>query len=319
LTVSRHKTIKERETARSDPTLRGAASPPVLLCLDGEPGEVLAEGSPGGRASASLSLTLIRRGARMTSDPADIRLSMNLTGTERGSCEWISAGRRITHAGEPDGIYLSPPGLDFEASPSADGQILMIRLPSDLMSLALGDLGVAVGSIIERICMPDRLLSNMAMALRRELALGLPNGPLYWAEISDGLALNIVERHVLEPVAIRASVLPKSSIRKLNDLVGDCMGEQITLDDLAGAAGYSRFRFLRAFTKTLGMTPSRYVMHRRARAAIFMARCSRDSLASIASATGFADQSHLCRWCKQVYGIRLSEIRPPIPPRIFSC
>ncbi len=39
------------------------------------------------------------------------------------------------------------------------------------------------------------------------------------------------------------------------------------------------------------------------------AQHSRDSFAFIASVTGFSDQSNLHRWCKQVYGIRLSDVR----------
>jgi AraC family transcriptional regulator len=241
---------------------------------------------------------------------SDTRLSFNLTGSADLSCEWVSAGRRITHSAEAGAIYLSPPGLDFEASTNADAQILGILIPSDLSSLALGDLGLSADRIIERVAVLDHRLLAIATALRSELTQGLPNGPLYWTELSDALAFNVLQRHISQPASLPASLLSKSSIRKINDLIGDSMDEPITLDDLAAAAGYGRFRFLRAFTKTIGMTPSRYVMHRRVQAAVSMAKGSRDSLASIAYATGFADQSHLARWCKQVYGFRLSDVRP---------
>jgi AraC family transcriptional regulator len=241
---------------------------------------------------------------------ADTRLSFNLSGTAGSSCEWVSAGRRVRHSAEPGAIYLSPPGMDFEASTDVDAQILSVLIPADLISLALGDLGLSAGCIVERVAVPDRQLFAIATALRRGLTHGQPNGALFWSELSGALALNVLQRHVSQPAALPAGLLPKSSIRKINDLIGDSMDEQITLDDLATAAGYGRFRFLRAFTKTIGMTPSRYVMHRRVQAAVSMTKDSRDSFASIAYATGFADQSHLARWCKQVYGFRLSDIRP---------
>jgi AraC family transcriptional regulator len=146
------------------------------------------------------------------------------------------------------------------------------------------------------------------VALRRELALGLPNGSIHWTEISDILASNVARHHVSRAGALRSSVLPETSIRKINDLISNTLGQQIALDDLAQAAGYSRFHFLRTFTKSLGMTRSKYVMHRRVQAAVSMAKGTRESLASIAYATGFAD--HLSRWCRKVYGVRLSEMRP---------
>ncbi len=304
--------IAERETAPSEHRDKGNPPSPSspLLCLEGEPARLLAEGSSGGTANASLSHWQVRQGARMAACPADTRLGFNLTGSARSSCEWISAGRRISHAAEPGALYLSPPGLDFQASPDVDTQILMVSLPATLMSLAFGDLGVPTSLAIELVAAQHRQLLDLAVALRRELALGLPNGPIYWTEISDTLASIVARHHASRAVAPRTSVLPNVSIRKINDLIAETMGQPIALEDLAQAAGYSRFHFLRTFTKTLGMTPSRYVMHRRVRAAVSMAKDTRDSLTSIACATGFADQSHLSRWCRKVYGVRLSEMRP---------
>jgi AraC family transcriptional regulator len=304
--------IGERETARlehrDDDNPPSPSSP--LMCLEGEPARLLAEGSSGGTANASVSHWQVSQGARMAVCPVDTRLGFNLTGSARSSCEWISAGRRLFHAAEPGALYLTPPGLDFQASPDVDTQILMVTLPATLMSLAFGDLGVPASLAIELIAVQNRQLLDLAVALRREIALGLPNGPIYWTEISDTLASIVARQHASRAGAPQTTVLPNVSIRKINDLIAETMGQEIALEDLAQAAGYSRFHFLRTFTKTLGMTPSRYIMHRRVRAAVSMAKATRLSLASIACATGFADQSHLSRWCRKVYGFRLSEVRP---------
>lgn len=304
--------IDERETARLEhrDDDNPPSSSPLLLCLEGEPPKLLAEGSPGGTASASVSHRLVKQGARMAACPSDTLLGFNLTGSAHSYCEWISAGRRIPHSAEPGALYLSPPGLDFQASPGIDAQILTVSLPATLMSLAFGDLGVPASQAIELVAAQNRRLLDLAVALQRELALGLPNGLIYWTEISDTLASDVARYHASRAGALRTSVLPNVSIRKINGLIDETMGQQIALEDLAQAAGYSRFHFLRTFTKTLGMTPSRYVMHRRVRAAVSMAKNTRDSLTSIAYATGFADQSHLSRWCRKVYGVRLSEVRP---------
>jgi AraC family transcriptional regulator len=62
------------------------------------------------------------------------------------------------------------------------------------------------------------------------------------------------------------------------------------------------------FTRSVGMTPHRYVVHLRLQAAIGRIREGRAGLAGIAADTGFSDQSHLSRWMRRVHGVTLSEI-----------
>ena len=70
---------------------------------------------------------------------------------------------------------------------------------------------------------------------------------------------------------LTASVLTVPALRRVNDFIAISLDQQISLADLAQVAGKSRFHFLRLFTRAVGMTPARYVMHRRSKAAISMA------------------------------------------------
>jgi AraC family transcriptional regulator len=55
------------------------------------------------------------------------------------------------------------------------------------------------------------------------------------------------------------------------------------------------------------MTPHRYVIHLRLQAAIWHIRNGMN-LAEVAASTGFADQSHLSRWIRRVYGVAPSQL-----------
>jgi AraC-like DNA-binding protein len=67
-----------------------------------------------------------------------------------------------------------------------------------------------------------------------------------------------------------------------------------TLVDLARELGVSRYQFLRAFVRQVGITPHAYLVQRRVTLARRLIRAGR-SLAEAATLAGFCDQSHLTR------------------------
>lgn len=83
-------------------------------------------------------------------------------------------------------------------------------------------------------------------------------------------------------------------------------------DELAAAAGCSRFALYRGFRRAYGMSPSDYQRQLRLREARrLLARGGRAaaSVAEVAAAAGFADQSHLTRWFVRYYGMTPGEYR----------
>lgn len=85
--------------------------------------------------------------------------------------------------------------------------------------------------------------------------------------------------------------------------------EHPSLDDLAQAAGMSRFAFLRAFRARLGETPIRYLERKRMQEAIALLRFSALNVSEIAATCGYADHSHFTRRFRTVVGCTPSEYR----------
>ncbi|MGQ5598267.1 helix-turn-helix domain-containing protein [Streptomyces sp. ESR1.13] len=76
----------------------------------------------------------------------------------------------------------------------------------------------------------------------------------------------------------------------------------IPADELAAAAGCSRFALNRAFRAEYGMAPSDYLRglrQRRARALL----AAGAGPAAVAADCGLADQPHMARWFRRTYGI----------------
>lgn len=102
--------------------------------------------------------------------------------------------------------------------------------------------------------------------------------------------------------ALGASALGAPDLARAKTRIDDDPTSPISLAELAREAGVSRFQVLRGFAKLTGLTPHAYIVQRRLDAARTMIARG-DTLASAATACGFADQSHLSRAFARRYGV----------------
>jgi AraC family transcriptional regulator len=161
---------------------------------------------------------------------------------------------------------------------------------------------------MERLSGHDRALLDLARRLALESASNYPNGSLYWNEAADGFIDGLGARHTSRSQQPAQGTLGKKMLERLRDYVVAYLHEPIEVATLARMAGRSPFHFSRMFSRSVGMTPHRYIVHLRLRRAIELVRDGRSSLAQIAARTGFAQQGHLSRWVRRVHGVTLSQL-----------
>ena len=97
-------------------------------------------------------------------------------------------------------------------------------------------------------------------------------------------------------------------VATVRELLDDRAAENVGLDELAAAAGLSRFHLIRVFRRRYGMTPFAYQRSRRIEKAREVLRAG-SSLADAAATAGFADRSHLGRAFRAVMGSTPGEYR----------
>ncbi len=83
--------------------------------------------------------------------------------------------------------------------------------------------------------------------------------------------------------------------RRAKELLATNLSGNLRLADLAKECGLSASQFGRAFRKSVGMPPHRWMLQQRIERAKTLLRNSETSLAGIALASGFFDQSHFTR------------------------
>ena len=88
----------------------------------------------------------------------------------------------------------------------------------------------------------------------------------------------------------------------------------LTADDLAAAAGCSRYAAYRAFHQAYGLAPSDYQRQLRVHAARRLLSRGVPPVVAAAEA-GFADQAHLTRWFRRYYGITPGTYRNAVRPQ----
>ncbi|HTC53923.1 MAG TPA: AraC family transcriptional regulator [Steroidobacteraceae bacterium] len=81
------------------------------------------------------------------------------------------------------------------------------------------------------------------------------------------------------------------------------LGLKMEISQLANVVALTRSHFSRAFKHSVGLSPRDYVLVRRVERAKVMISGTREPLAEVALACGFADQAHLNRRFRDIVGI----------------
>jgi AraC-like DNA-binding protein len=121
--------------------------------------------------------------------------------------------------------------------------------------------------------------------------------------------LRLLARHATSATVVSSggpavATAPAAALiaRRVRDRLHDGYADLLTADDLATAAGCSRYAATRAFAAVYGLAPSDYQRQLRLRAARALL-IGGTSAAEAAASAGFADQAHLTRWFRRYYGV----------------
>lgn len=196
-------------------------------------------------------------------------------------------------------VVLIPAGEVHSCNPADDGRwsYQMLYLDPAWIGGVVGEMGVFDAMVLnrlppdvaprrvhERLTQLNKCLFSSATDEDKEAALLVFVGDLF--------AEGRLRRKV------RTGVLDSARLRAVQALIAERCAESLSLDKLAREAGMSRYHFVRAFSRAIGMTPHAWQLDRRIERARALLEQGM-SLADAALQLGFADQSHFQRAFKQ--------------------
>jgi AraC-like DNA-binding protein len=195
----------------------------------------------------------------------------------------------------PDELHTGHKGTEdgwlYRAFYPDSGQITSLLAELELPTHHLPAFGATLyrdQDLVNGFCQLHRLLESPATALQQQTV---------WRE----LVLSLLQRHAAVPDAGKPGKEHRA-VRLAKELLHAQLAAPPSLETLAEAVNLSPFHFARVFRRATGMPPHTWLMQQRiARArALLQSGCLP---LEVAMQLGFADQSHLSRQFKQVYGV----------------
>lgn len=217
--------------------------------------------------------------------------------------------RGARHVAPAGSLVAVNPDELHDGQPSEDGYAYRMLYPSVALVQGIADELADRPAGFPAFVQP--VMQDAEVAARLSEAHALMEGRADRLAVDQALtaALSLmVRRHSRSDARGRRLGREIAPIRRARQVVDDFFMQDLTLDDLAAAAGLSRFYFLRTFRREVGVTPHAYLTGRRIAAA--KAQLQGDlPLSEVALACGFYDQSHFTRAFKGATGVTPGQYR----------
>lgn len=203
-----------------------------------------------------------------------------------------------THDFACGAIYLRDFSERYRADMKTGFDFLLVEFPQAVLQQAT-EQPVSLGALLSAppTGSHDAVLHHLALALLPALGQSHAATGLFVEQVTAAMAAHVVLRYgdVRPPATPRRGRLSALQEARAKEMLSVRAEGAHSAQAVADACGLSRSYFIEAFRETTGQTPYQWVQAQRvARAQALLARPDL-SLAAIALACGFADQSHFTR------------------------
>ncbi len=218
--------------------------------------------------------------------------------------------RQHIHQGE---LFLTPGGspsteMRWRSLSPEPPRTLRLLLSTELLSRTaqeIADCDYTRLALIQRPGFQDPVLTQIGLALWRELEQPSPAGKLYAQTAAQMLAVHLLRHYITVGRAFKdpAQGLNHQQMRRVIDFIEAHLGQDLSLEALAQQIGFSPYHFARLFRQTTGESPHQFVLRQRIERAQELLEKTDLPLVHIALESGFANQSHLSLAFKRHLGL----------------
>jgi AraC family transcriptional regulator len=189
----------------------------------------------------------------------------------------------IVPQGTPLGVY----GYD-------ETEFIMLALDPGFVRKIADESGMSDTELVRHLGIRDPQIEYIALALKSELDGGCPSGRVYGDGLAVALAARLLRRYSTEVTIShnRNALMSGFTLRRVTNYIEDNLTKDLTLAEIAEVARMSPHYFSRAFRKSTGIPPHRYVIDRRIEKAKRLLSDNHLPLVEVGLSVGFQNQSH---------------------------
>ena len=151
----------------------------------------------------------------------------------------------------------------------------------------------------------DPFILQIGLALKKVLETNQPDSSLYAETMANALSAHLLQYYSTSKFILQEYTdgLPKYKLRRVIEYIKECLGQNLTIAELAQLVQMSPHYFGRLFKQSMGITPYQYILQCRIEQSKELLRDKQLTIAEISQAVGFAHQSHLNYHFKRLVGV----------------
>jgi AraC family transcriptional regulator len=201
-------------------------------------------------------------------------------------------GRRARGNVTPGHLAILTPDAATRWSFDRTGDIALVSLSPKVLDDAIldgADRDPRLAEILPRFLIRDLVLERIAHQLLREICEPRADGRLAAEALAQELAQHLIAAHsnLASRTHTRYTMAP-GKLRRTEEFIRANLRREISLRELADAAGMSLYHFAKSFKQTTGCPPHRYVTEQRLRQARVLLHDATLPIGDVAKAVGFS-------------------------------
>jgi AraC family transcriptional regulator len=224
----------------------------------------------------------------------------------------LTRGRTLDFVAGPGTTFILPSGTEDELRWFGPTHRMALALSDRVLASALDETAhESAIELSEHWNLTDPQLMALLIAMKADLEAGSPAGRLYGESLSTALAVYLLHRFAARPraPAVYRGGMPHHRLKRVLDYIGDHIGDDLSLTQLASVAGMSPHYFAELFRKSTGHAPHRYVLLRRIQLAKQQLSGSARTVTEVGLTAGFQNPSHFARIFHRFVGISPSKFQ----------